>query len=978
MKTKLNKLHGAVTQATQGLGTGVLTALALGLGMALPAGAQAASDQKVEEIQVTGTRIKSPGVVSNSPITSIGDEEIRSSQPIAVEEFIKNLPAAVPAIGPGTNNGAGGGATIDLRGFGPSRTLVLLDGRRVVPFDLFARVDSNVIPLALLKRVDLVTGGASAVYGADAITGVVNFVLRHDFKGVDVSTTYGTSTHNDAQRKRTDITIGAGTADGKGNVAMSVGFTETQALREDARTIGLFALSSTTGAVQGSGTTLPVAITVPSVAGITNPIPGAQQLNLATGTIVPQFNTFNTNPDNFYQTPLRRKQVTAVASYFINNYAEIYAQSLFTRSDVLLQLAATGSFGNTYQVTIGNPYLPDPARQQICQARGIPAAQCVVGNGTLVPMALSRRFVEFGPRLNPYSTKTLQNTVGLKGDIAAGWTYDAYWSYGESDQTQQRVNWGAQSKLNQALNAVNTTTCVVNTNGCVPFNIFGDAGTVTKAMKDFVNLTSIQTATVTQSVGSASATGDLGGFKSPWASAPINAAVGAEYRKLYGATLSDGPAQIQAEVLGTGAPTPDRSGQFTLKEAFMEAIVPLLSDMPFARRLSLETGYRRTKFTTNSSTSYGTYKYGLEWETVPGFRMRATSQHATRAPNVNELYQPQVSNLSNLAVDYCQGANINQAQANTAGTLSNLCRLTGVPLGTIGSLAAPSSGQINQRTAGNSALGPETADTRTIGFVWQPTFAKGAALSLDYYDIKLTNAISNPSTTDILDACYKATLNPNYTFNASCTQVLRSATTGTLNGDALGVVTPLTNQGLFRTNGYDLNVSYGFALKDLGLDPAMGRVELGLLVNRVKTYQVQPTPSSLLRDCLGYYSVACGTNLGISPQTKLSQRGTWTVGDFSFSYNLRYQSGLKVEPLVSPAPLPAFSAIPSYIYGDLGMVWHYSKNLRLNLSIVNVGDKAPPNVGNTIGTTAQDNGNTFPQSYDVVGRFYTLGLTLKF
>ena len=754
---------------------------------------------------------------------------------------------------------------------------------------------------------------------------------------------------------------------------MSVGFTETQPLRQDKRSIGLSALSSTDGSEQGSGTTVPVRI---GVVGGAPTLSGTRQIDPATGQIVPTFALYNFNPDNYYQTPLNRKQITALGNYFINNYAELYAQVLYTRSDVSLQLAPSGSFLNVYNIPIGNPFIPDAARAQICAARGIPSAQCVAGNTTEFRASLGRRFVELGPRLNPYSTKLLQTTAGLKGDIIENWTYDAYWSYGESNQIQQRINWGSLSKLQQSLRAVSTTACTNTANGCVPINIFGAAGSITPAMLNFVNLSAIQLQNVSQQVGSASASGDFGNvFKSPLTKAPISAAFGVEYRKSTAGNQSDSASQIQGEILGAGAPLPDRTGTFRLKELFTEALIPLVSDAPFAHKIALELGYRRTEFSTTKSQSYGTYKYGGEWEPVQGFRFRGMAQRATRSPNINELFQPQVTGLSNLATDPCQLALINTGQANSAGTLSNLCRLTGVPLSAIGTLSPPSAGQINNLSGGNPALGPEEANTRTIGFVWQPQAVRNLSLSVDFYDIKLSKAVSSASTTDILDGCFSTAFNPGLTFNAACAQVLRSPVTGTFNGvDSPGVLTPLSNLGTQRTSGLDINMNYGFALKDLGADPRFGKLDLSFTANRVSKYEAQPTPASINRNCLGYYSVACGSP---NIKTKFNQRTAWNVSDFVFSYNWRHVSGVTVEPLAG-SYFPAFSSIKAYDYIDLGAVWNFSKNIRLNLSINNLTDKSAPNVGNTISTTTANSGNTFPQTYDVIGRYYTFGVTAKF
>ena len=205
--------------------------------------------------------------------------------------------------------------------------------------------------------------------------------------------------------------------------------------------------------------------------------------------------------------------------------------------------------------------------------------------------------------------------------------------------------------------------------------------------------------------------------------------------------------------------------------------------------------------------------------------------------------------------------------------------------------------------------------------------------------------------------------------------MLRSPITGSFNGiDAPGVLTPLSNLGTQRSSGYDLTVAYAVPLKDIGLDANLGRVDLSLSANRVSKYEAQPTPSSINRDCLGFYSVACG-----SPnfKTKFSQRTNWNFGDFVFSYNWRYLGSVKVEPLAGTF-FPAYSKIDSTSYVDLAAVWHFSKNMLLNLSITNAFDKKAPNVGSTISGTAVNSGNTFPQTYDVIGRFYTLGATFKF
>lgn len=937
------------------------------------------AQEKVESIVVTGTRITTPGSTSNSPIYSVGAEEIKSAQPVAVEEFFKNLPAAVPAIGPATNNGTGGAATIDLRGLGSRRSLVLVNGRRFVPYDLTGVVDTNSVPIALISRADILTGGASVVYGADAVAGVANFNLKKNFQGVELATSYGTRSGGELTRTRTDLTMGASLDGGKGNVALSLGRTKSDPLFQGERDFGFASLDSITGLPSGSGTTVPSAISVGVGTGGTAALTGAYQIDPATGRLIQPVVNYNFNPTNYFATGLDRTQATALANYKINDYVEVYSEMFYTQSEVNSSLAASGTFNNVFQVPIGNAFIPAAARQQICERRGIPAANCVPGNTTLVPMTIGRRFTELGPRFNDFANKTLQFTIGAKGDIAYDWTYDAYWSRGTADQLQTRRNWGSFSKVKQALNAVSTTACIDPSNGCVPLNVFGAEGSITPAQLAFINLSALLQQTVQQDVGQVSFSGNLGDrLVSPFARSPINMAVSLEQRKMTASTKSDSASQIQAEVLGTGAPTPDRTGTFSLREASAEMLIPLVKDKPLMHSLGLELGYRHSEFeNAGRKQDYGSYKYGGEWEPIKSLRVRGMVQKATRAPNINELFAPQTTGLSNLAKDPCQLTEINQAAANTAGTLSNLCRLTGVPLTEIGSLPAPSAGQINRLTGGNPELGPEEAMTKTLGFVWTPM--PKLMLTLDYYKIDIESAITSPSTTDVLDGCYSAKFNPSFAFNASCALIGRDATNGTFNGaGSRGVATASENLGTQNTSGFDVGAMYQMPLSRLGMAQSWGKLDLSFNMNVVKDYLAQPTPASVNRDCLGYYSVACG---GPTYKRKFTQRTTWTMGNFNVGYNWRYVSGAEVEPQAGGKPnpfLPAYSSIDAYSYIDLSAVWNVTKNVRLNLSVVNAADKKPPIVGSTIGSTSTNSGNTFPAYYDAIGRYVTLGASIKF
>ncbi len=981
------------------LASTIIGGAALSFMAATPAFAQTAEEEvsEVSAIVVTGSRIRQPGYEASSPITSMSSEAIAMSQPVAVEELVKDLPAAVPAVGSATNNGSGGGATINLRGLGTNRTLVLINGRRVVPFNLEGVVDTNTIPLALVERVDTVTGGASAVYGADAVAGVVNFILKNNFEGVELNTSYGFSGEDDAVRRKFDLTVGGNFAEDRGNAVVSFGYTKTDPLYQARRPWGEVALSSVDGTPMGSGTSVPgrFDLTPAQIKDADGNVirqgvalPEGAELDPTTGALI-DFNHdnynkagYNYNPYNLYQTPLSRYQINALGSFKINSAAEVYSHLTYVQSDVSLDNASSGTFGNSYAVPIGNPFIPDAMRQQFCDTLLIDPAKCVAGVGgdTMMNLTINRRFTEMGTRPVDIENKTIQLLAGVRGDFNPDWNYDAYISHGETQQLLTRRNWGSLSKLRNALNTISAAECIVPgasaaVAGCVPINVFGPEGTITQEMIDYINLSSMSKTTIKQDVASGSISGLLPEhLSSPWSERQIAVAFGAEWRRSSAATRGDQPSQINGEVLGTGAPVPDREGQFEMREAFAELAVPLIENMPFIHSLNLEAGYRQTEFKAGGSkTNYGSYKFGGDWSPIEDVRIRAMYQRATRAPNIGELFNPRVTGLGNRAVDPCQLDLINAADANTAGTLSNLCRLTGVPEAAIGYVAKPNAGQVNQETGGNPNLGPEEADTWTIGAVWQPAFVPSLRLSLDYYDIKIDKTINSPSLAEVMDGCYDKALNPTLAFNDSCAAIQRSAVNGSLNGvDAKGVIRPLTNAGNERVSGFDLAANYRIELADFGWD--IGRVDLSVNGSILTKHETQATPTSTLRDCVGYYSVSCD-----EPKVKQrwNSRATWTMGDYSASLNWRHLSGVEVEPGSGNWYAP-YAEIDSYDYFDLSGRWDITQTVRLTATINNLFDKAPPVVGSQIGTTSANNGNTFPQTYDAIGRYFTFGATLRF
>ncbi|MFS0773131.1 TonB-dependent receptor domain-containing protein [Sphingomonas sp. 1P08PE] len=993
--------------------------------------AQAEATRDNEEIVVTGSRIGRPDLTTASPVNVIGAAEIGYRQPGAVEELLRDLPSVRPAVGPGVNNGSAGAATIDLRGIGVERTLILMDGRRIVPFGLDGIVDTNNIPVGLVERVDIVTGGASSVYGADAVAGVVNFITKRDFSGVDLQANYRISERGDAARFRADLLVGGNFADGRGNAVLGIGYTKADPLLHTQRSISAFPVSSVTGLFSGATAAQVTIFASPTNAALGLPA-GANLgavVNPTTGrlqTATPG-DTYNTNNGTYFQTPSNRINAYGAARYEFSDALELYGTAQFTRSEVQLQLASSGTFGNTYQLPLNNPYLPAGVRSQLCAGfdtdtrtagiQPISAAACSAaaavtgGPGTAgyieIPVVAQRRFTEYGPRQQSYEFNMFQVQGGLRGTILGGLKYDVSGQYGETSQQQTRGNWGSFSKVQQALRAYRSAagqlTCSNTANGCVPLNLFGPSGSITQDQLNFIDLDAIINRKVTLGVVTGNIGGDLFGITSPLADAPIGFSVGGEYRRLTASSQPDNPSQIQGEVLGTGARTPPDFGEYNVKEVFGEIIIPLVQNVPFIHDLQAEGGIRLSDYSTTGSST--TWKAGGTYEPIEGFKFRGMYQRAVRSPNIQELFQSPVQGLGNLTSDPCQGT--------VSAALGALCVATGAPSGTVGSIPAPTSGQINNTTSGNRNLDVERATTYTLGGVIAPAnLLPGFSLTVDYFNIRIKQAITQPAQGDILNGCYSTALNPTQTPNAFCDLIQRNPLTGSLNGagETPGVILSYSNLGVIETAGIDIGVNQRAKLDDLGIANG-GNIALGFNATRLNYYHFQATPNAINRDCTGYYSPSGCTN----PRAKWRWNGRLTYGRDTFDVSLLWThvSPVSLEPFRAtrlpgnvaqpggPNPnltgsvnfvldgiaytnqptagvQPRFRSIPAYDYFDLAFRFMPTDQIEVSLTVDNLFDKDPPLVGSGVGGTSFNSGNTFPTIYDPIGRAYTIGARLKF
>ena len=854
------------------------------------AAADVTEDATGTDIVVTGSLIQNPNAVSTSPVTVVGADEISLRQSNTAEQILRELPGVTPNLGGNVNNGQVGSARVDLRNLGANRNIVLLDGQRLVPSSFFGAVDLNNIPLALVDRVDVLTGGASTTYGADAVSGVINFITRKDFAGVDLAVSQQISERGDGNVFRADLTLGANFDDGRGNAVLSVGYQEADPIYFGARDTGTFVLGSGTGFAGGdSPTSVPTTFSSPGL--------GTLQISPAGTSLVAPYAPFNFNPFNIYQTPFERFNFFGQANYEVSDTVEVYSRALFSKNTISSIIAPSGIFGNTLTIPGNNPYLPAALRDQFCVAAGrAPGATCTADPA--IPLgAVYRRSVELGPRVSTYVTTVFDIMAGVRLNLTDNLKFSAYGSYGECENEETRSGSVANSRVQQALNANNFTTCTNTANSCIPLNIFGSSGSITDQQGAFVGgITSSITNAASLAQVHGVLTGDFG-FTIPSASEPISFAVGGEHRDYGAQRRPDNLAQVPGELGGAGGAVLPLNGGFSVYEAFGEINLPIVSDKPFFNDLSFEAGVRYSDYSVraagNPSFTATTYKFGGNWEPTDGVKFRGNYQRAVRAPNIGELFAPVVTGLDNLLIDPCAGssvATINGGAANpnfrpglVAGqSLRGVCIAQGAPALTIDGITTiagvqlapgilnPAAGQANVTGGGNPNIRPEKATTYSFGLVLQPQgFLSGLTASIDYYNIKVDNAITAATPGDLINNCF-ASITAASATNPACTSIRRNAVNGRLSGTSTaanpipGLPQPLTNLGKLATDGIDLVLNYR---RDIGF----ASLGLSFSGNYAFSSKFQAAPTSFDRDCVGYYSVNCAS---IQPEYSWSQRTT--------------------------------------------------------------------------------------------------------
>ena len=987
----------------------ILTGAAAAAVTALPA-AYAQEAAGVEELVVTGTRIRQPGVVSSSPIYSIGSEEIIRQQEPEIEKLLRLLPITAAGDNQNVNNGTDGAATIDLRGLGTQRNLVMLNGKRMVPFSFDGEVDTAMIPTALIERIDIVTGGASAVYGSDAISGAINVLLKDDFEGVDIQWNTSQTGEGDGEDTFGAVTLGANAADGRGNVVLSVGFQERDAITLGQRPLGQLGITTQTGAnyaqflagqppvppppdctgpnavaTGGSGTTIPTRVTIAGG-------PSVGQFRTDGSLPLGNCSTFNFNPYNYYQTPLERYNGTVIGNLEFSESVDVYAMFNYGKAKVQSLVAPSGIFGSNYFTPLGNPLIGAQARQQLIDrgnfgigngtvnGPGIPNPATPDPNDTLfhnwndnngngvvdaaddLNIAYFRRTEELGPRSEDITGELFQATFGLRGDLSENWSYDASFQYGESNRMLFRAGYTNVTNVGAALQTLDGTTCLGGEAGCVPINLFGGFGTITPEMAAYASASGFRQQDYEQLIASAYVTGSFDALQLPSADSPIAFSFGAERRDEYAREIPDECLKVQPTSClgGAGGFFAPLEGSYDVKELFTEVLIPLVDGARGARGLDIELGYRYSDY--NPSGTDDTWKAGINWRPVEPLLIRAMRQRAARAPNVGELADPQVTGLANATMDPCSN---NPDAPPLTPELIALCVSTGMSVAQVGTVDDIIVGQINtfEGTLLTALPQIEHADTTTFGFVWTPDIdaLQGAVFSLDYYDIDISDYIDTFSAQEVLDGCYQLAL------AGECAKIRRVG--GNLILDGSGVEIFTQNLKYIRAEGIELGFSFGIGV-------GRGDLNFSGTANHYLTHEFQSRDELPVVECVGYFGTSCEQP---RPDTRFIQRTTWDYNNLSVSAQWRHFGETERElPERTPTSFVPFLTIDSFDYLDLYASYRIRDRYLLSFGAMNVTDEEPPVVGNEAGDTAFNSGNTFPGVYETLGRTYTFQVNIGF
>nr|WP_231583432.1 TonB-dependent receptor [Luteimonas sp. FCS-9] len=913
---------------------------------------------ELDRISVTGTRIQSQSITSASPVTEIGAEAFTYSGATKVEDLVNSYPQLSMSFDNFQNNGSTGYATVSLRGLGPERTLALINGRRLPPGGSESR-DVSLVPTSIIKRVDILTGGASAVYGADAVAGVVNFVLDDEFEGVSVDLGYSHFQHDNENHymrelhdargfdypsgssgslgRSRNIDVAVGGAFGSGGHAVAwAGWRENDPIMQGAFDYSSCALSADGRSCAGSSASIEPSFTIihPEVTGSTS-----AHLN-ADGSWGRGFApAYNHGPVNYYQRPDKRFNFGSAVKYEVNEHFVPYIETLFVNRKSEVQIAESATFNTAVDLRCD-----DPLVGSLCSDLGLPVSS--------EPMSIlvNKRNVEGGPRQNFSETTTYRFAVGSRGALNEAWSYDLSYTYGHNQLSVSTHNDFVTTWVADALLGCPDGSFA----GCLPYNVWQPGGVSVEAASVLGGV-GVRHINTDSHVVNGFVSGDLG-VGLPWANGQtIGLVAGYEWRRETYERRVDTNTAL-GNFTGVGGPTLPIEGEIKVAELFLEGAVPLVSNVGVLDDLSLDLGFRYSDY--DQSGGANTWKAGFTSSFADNrFHLRGGFNRAIREPGIFDLYSESALALWG-GSDPCAGVSPRFSAAQ--------CANTGVPDALYGNISANPADQYNQLTGGNLALEPETAETWTVGFSLTPV--RGLEVSLDYWKIEIEDTISSIGAVTILEQCGLSG-DP-----FLCDKVNRNPVTGTLWLTDDAYVENLTdNFGERSFSGIDLSAAYSF---DLGPGRLLTSINGSYALDR----EISPLPGvndAATYDCTGVINPQC-RNAAAAPDWRHIANARYVFDRYTVGLRWRHIGGLDYVLAngatgTADAIVARTGGIGSYNYLDLSGSIQVGDYTTFNLGVNNIADKEPPLVGSSLALNANALGG-----YDQAGRYVFGSVNIRF
>jgi len=944
------------------------------------ASAQDAGADVLEEIIVTGSRLRrSRDLVAVSPVQTIDFDVIRSSGNVTLESTLNKYPQLKPDVTSTTNQSSSTGVlTANLRGMGAVRTLVLVNGKRFVPGDVTGLTDLANIPDMLIDRVEIVTGGASAVYGSDAIAGAVNFILKDDFEGAQIRYQAGETTRGDGGHQKIDLMIGANSEDGRGNVTLLGSYTtRTPTYFADRDWAAIPLLADGNGVLQPFNvTTIPGAL-IQVVSSDFDKIQGVdlsnsngscpgpiQGIKFGDGSVPSAFcrptDGYNFADPNYLLRPLKRMQLTALGNFNINENIEAYSQLTYTNNDNSYQMAADATYPTTPGQERGTMLIPGLTTNPLYslglrQFFGDNAAYFDSdGDGVYTVKNIGWQIEELGPRKVDAITDAYSVMGGLRGDIVIGgnetsWSWDTFYQFARSNVTINRQNRLSQVNLALGLDVVvvdGVPECRVKLLNCIPVSMFG-TDALTEDMVAYLKVIGGRQDQFTRQMSGATATGTIIDLPA----GPLDSAFGIEFRREEFSTI---PNSISAsgQLGGRGNPPTTNHGDFNLFEVFGEIRVPLLANHPLAEILAVEAAVRYSDYSTIGDVA--TWKTSLDWKINEWSRVRGGYSKAIRAPNLYELFSVRTSKYEGATSDPCVES------LNPTAAQKEMCVKQGVPSADVDSLPERGVG-IGVLSGGNPDLYEEEAETLTVGIVVTPVNIPGFSISLDYFDIQVDDSITQISAANLLNQCFSTLV-----FESPACQSIHRTSSGFIDY----VEASMINVSTRNANGVDLSILYSYEL------PAQYNASLDLTFVATKQFEESVTlaagePSV---ECAGFYGSVCSSDRArIMPDFSAFLRADleFLGGKAKAGAQFNILGGLDLHP---QAFRINYDHLDPRVIIDVSGSYDVTDTIQVYGGVNNLGDKMPP----LIGLRAGGDMGTNVQTFDPLGRRFYLGATVGF